>query len=104
MGARQRDQWFAGTAGDADDVAPQPVAVLVALTGNLLRGGNDTLGSLGLATHSDDDQPAGVGAGVTLDDAADDVALPRRELAIVLLVLRIAQALQDHLTRGGRRD
>src|SRR4029077_447414 len=69
-----------------------------------LGGGDDALGSLGLAAHSDDDETAGVGAHIALDDASDDVALPRRELAVVLLVLRIAQPLQDHLTRGGGRD
>src|SRR5699024_2613654 len=36
--------------------------------------------------------------------AADDLALPRRELAVGLLVLRVPQPLQDHLTGGGRRD
>src|SRR5215212_5852185 len=104
MGARQRDQRLAGSAGNADDVAAQPVAVLVALTGNLLCGGNDTLGSFGLASHPDDDQAAGVRTGVTLNDACGDVTLASRELAVVLLVLRVAQPLQDHLPRRGRRD
>ena len=104
MRARQRDQRLAGAAGDADDVAAQPVAVLVALTGHLLGGRDDALGSLGLAAHPDDDEAAGVGASVALDDAADDVALAGRELAVVLLVLGIAQPLQDHLTCGGGRD
>ena len=104
MGARQRDQRLAGAATDADDVTAQPVAVFVALPRHLLGGRDDTLGSLGLAAHSDDDQAAGVGASIALDDAADDVAFAGRELAVVLLVLGIAQPLQDHLTRGGRRD
>src|SRR5215218_5553913 len=86
MGARQRDQRLAGAAGNADDVAAQPVAVLVALTGNLLCGGNDTLGSLGLASHSYDDQAPGVRTGVTLDDTCGDVTLASRELAVVLFV------------------
>src|SRR6476646_4280935 len=104
MGARQRDQRLASTAGDTDDVAAQPVTVLVALAGDLLRGRDDALGSLGLAAHSDDDETAGVRAGIALDDTGGDVTLPRRELAVVLLVLRVAQPLQDHLARRGRGD
>src|SRR6185503_15203624 len=104
VGARQGDQGLGGAAGDADDVAPQPVAVFVPLTGCLLGGGNDALGSLGLAAHSDDDETTGVRARIALNDARDDIALPCRELAIVLLVLRVAQSLQDHLTCGGGRD
>src|SRR5690348_16983022 len=104
MGARQGDQRFAGTAADADDVAPQPVAVGVALAGHLFGGRDDSLGTLRLAADPHDHQPAGIGAGVTLDDSADDVALASGELAVVLLVLGVTQALQDHLPRGRRRD
>src|SRR5262249_38250656 len=104
VGPRQGDQGLAGAAGDADDVAPQPVAVFVPLTGYLLGGGHDAVGSLGRAAHSDDDETTGVRARGALNDARDDIALPRRELAVVLLVLRIAQPLQDHLTCGGGRD
>ncbi len=78
--------------------------MFVTLTRHLLCRGDDTLGSLGLAAHSDDDQPAGVGTGIPLDDTADDIALAGGELAVVLLVLGISQPLQDHLTRGGRGD
>ena len=78
--------------------------MLVAFPGDLLGGRDHALGALGLAAHPDDDQPAGVGAGVALDHAGDDVAFAGRELAVGLLVLRVAQPLQHHLTCRRRGD
>ena len=78
--------------------------MFVALPRHLLGSRDDTFGALGLTTHPHHHQAAGVGSGVPLDDAGDDVALAGGELAVVLLVLGIAQPLQDDLARGGRRD
>ena len=89
---------------DADDVATQPVAVFVTLAGHLFGGRDDALGALRLAAHPHHDEAAGVGAAVALDDTADDLALAGGELAVVLLVLGVAQPLQDDLARGGGRD
>src|SRR5262249_45628552 len=98
------DQRLPGTPADTHHVAPEPVAVLVSLAGDLLGSRDDALGPLGLAAHSDNDEPAGIGAGVALDDPGDDVAFASRELAVGLLVLRVAEPLQHHLTRGGGGD
>src|SRR5581483_10096256 len=104
VGARQRDQLLADTAGDADHVAAQPVAVLVHLAGDLLGGRDHALGALRLAAQPHHDQAAGVGTAVTLNHSGDDLALPGGELAVIALVLGVAQPLQDHLARGGGRD
>ena len=87
-----------------DGMLTHPVAVFIAFVGDLFGGGYDALRALGLAAHPDHDEAAGVGAAVPLDDAADDLALAGGELAVVLLVLGIAQPLQDHLPCGGGRD
>ena len=104
VGPGQRDQRLTGPARHADHVAAQPVAVLVALAGNLLGGGDHALGGLGLATHPHDDLATGVGPAVALNDARDDLALPGGELAVGPLVLGVAEPLQHHLTRGGGGD
>ena len=87
-------------AGDADDVAAEARAVLVALAGHLLGRGQHALDRADL----DDDDAAGVGPGVALDDAGDDLALLGGELAERALVLGVAQALDDDLARGRRGD
>lgn len=89
MGARQGDQRLPGAPRHANDVAAQAVSVVVLLSWHLLGRRNDPLGALRLATHADHDEPAGVGPGVTLDHAADDLAFTRGELAKLVLVLRV---------------
>src|ERR1700753_4009932 len=104
MSAGERYQRLTRAAGHADDVAPHPVAVLIALAGNLLGRRDDALGGLGFAAHPDDDQAASVGAAVALDHPRDDLALPGGELAVSALVFGIAKSLQHHLTCGGGGD
>src|SRR5204863_1182490 len=65
---------------------------------------DDALGPLRLGAETDDHVSAGVLPRVALDDASDDVALPRRELAVHPLVLGVTEALQHDLAGGGRRD
>ena len=104
VGAGQRDQRLTGPARHTDHIATHPVAVLVALAGHLFGGRDHPFGGLGLAAHPDDDQTAGVGPAVALDDARDDLALAGGELAVGALVLGVAETLQHHLTCGGRGD
>ena len=63
----------------------------VVLTGNLLSRGHDALEGTQV-----DANRAGVAVGL-LDHASDDVTLDRREMAVLLLILGLAQTLEDHL-------
>ena len=102
--AGQLDLGLADPAADADDVAAQPVAVLVALAGHLFGRPDHAVGALGLGPDPHHHVAAGVLPRVALHDAGHDIALVRGELAVHPLVLGIAQSLQDHLARRGGRD
>ena len=92
-----RDSPICGPAGapfDADDVAAQPVAVPVALAGYLLGQRQHALDGAEVDEH-------GARVGALLDDARDDIALTALEVAEDLLVLEVAQSLDDDLPRRG---
>src|SRR5690606_13732648 len=94
---RQLHRRAAVALADLHHVGAQPVAVLVALAGDLLLRRQDGLDP----TEVDQHVPRVL---ALLDDAADDVALAAGVLAERQLVLRVAEALQDDLLGGGRRD
>ena len=78
----------------------QPQAVLVDLARHLLRRRQHRLDLAEVDQHD----PALGPALVVLHDAADDVALAAGPLAEGVLVLGVAQPLQDDLLGGHRRD
>ena len=78
--------------------------MFIDLTGNLLGRRDHTLGALGLAAHSDDDETARVGPAISLHHTGDDLALVGRELTEGALVLGVAKPLQHHLPCGSGRD
>ena len=81
-----------GALADGDDEAAQPLAVHVLLPRHLL----------GLRQHALDRAEVdehGARVRALLDDPADDVALAARELAEHVLVLDVAQPLEDDLPR-----
>ena len=97
VGPGEPDLRPAQSLANAQYVATQPLAVLVALARHLLGRGQHRL------------DPAEVDEDVArvlalLDDPADDVALLAGELAQHLLVLGVAQPLHDDLPGRGRRD
>ena len=54
-----------------------------------------------LAAQPDDNQTTRVGPAIALDHTGDDLALMGRELAVIALVLGVAEPLQHHLPCGG---
>src|SRR5206468_12893200 len=82
------------------DEAAQPLAVDIALAGDLFSRRQDGLDT----TEIDEDRAVRAHAGVRLDDAADDVAFLSRPLGEGGLVVGIAQTGHDHLLRRHRGD
>ncbi len=97
VGARQQHLRPAHALAHADHHALDPRAVLVALPRHPLGRRQPRLDPAEVDQHV-------VGVAALLDDPGDDVALLAGELAELLLVLGVAQPLQDHLARGGRGD
>ena len=95
--ARQADLRAPRPALDAHHEAAQPLAVDVLLPRHLLGQRQDALDRAEVDQHV-----ARVAA--LLDDAGDDVALAAAEVAHDLLVLEVAQPLDDDLARGRGRD
>src|SRR5262245_66585710 len=94
MGTGQRDLGPTQALAHRDDVALDPDAVLIPLSGHLLLCGQHTLEP----AEVDQDVPR---IATLLDDPGDDVPLASGALPIGLLVLRIAQSLQEHLLGRG---
>src|SRR4051812_41126032 len=98
--ARDGDLRAAEGAGDRDDVGLDPGAVAVGLPRHLL-GGREHRLDLADVDHHD---AARVAPLVGLDDAADDVAFLAGVLPEGLLVLGVAQPLDDDLLGRAGRD
>ena len=107
VGAGHGDLRAALAAGDRDHAALEPHAVRVDLARDLLSGRQDGLdGVLGRAQLDHDVAVGGCAWPLTglLHEAGHDVALAPGVLAVGLGALRLAQALQDDLLGGARRD
>ena len=97
VGAREGDRGSLDALAHRDHVAAQPRAVGVVLAGHLL----------GRRQHRLDRAEVDVDharVAALLHDAGDDVALAAEELAQHVLVLGVAQPLQDGLPSRGRGD
>jgi hypothetical protein len=100
MGAAQRDLQSAHAPDHRHDVALDPGSVVIDLARNLLGLGQDRLDLAEVHQH----QAALGRLGVGLDDARDDVALVAGVLAVGVVVLGVAQPLDDDLLGGHRGD
>jgi hypothetical protein len=97
VGARQHDRRPAHALAHLHDIATQPGAVFVVLPRHLLRWRQHRLD----LSQVDKDVARVLSL---LDHAGHDVALAAGELAERLLVLGVAQPLQDDLLGGGGSD